>query len=88
MNSTSLAESDCRNGITNFRLLFFIFSLFNNNIIIYYFKFNIRSCFDSNTNLFLAFNFHINNSDSLYNLPKNFASVFYKNYNRIKKTNK
>ena len=89
MNSTSLAESDCRNGITNFRLLFFLFSKINITNLIYYFKFNKGSCFDSKTNLFLAYNFYINKSYSLDYLPNPFASAFYKkNYTRIKKLNK
>lgn len=88
MNSTSLAETDCRNGKTNFRLLFIFFPKININNLIYYFKFNIGSCFDSNSYLFLASNFHIDNSDALDNLPKSVAPVVHKNYNRIKKLNK
>ena len=78
MNSTSLTEIDCRNGITNFRLFFFSFSLININTLIYYFKFNIRSCFDSKINLFLAINFHNYKNYTLDYLPKHIASSFYK----------
>ena len=78
MNSTSLTEIDCRNGITNFRLFFFSFSLININTLIYYFKFNIRSCFDSKINLFLAINFHNNKNYTLDYLPKHIAYTFYK----------
>ena len=89
MNSTSLAETDCRNGIINFRLLFFLFSKININNLIYYFKFNKESCFNSKTNLFLAFIFYSNKSYSLDYLPNPFASALHKkNYTRIKKINK
>ena len=78
MNSASLTEIDCRNGITNFRLLFFPFSLININTLFYYFKFNIRSCFDSIINLFLAINFRNYKNYTLDYLPKHIASTFYK----------
>ena len=77
MNSTSLAEIDCRNEITNFSLLFF--PLINFNTLFYYFKFNIRSCFDSEINLFLAINFHNYKNYKLDYLPKYIASTFIKN---------
>ena len=80
MNSAILTEIVCRNGITNFRLLFFTFSLINITTSIYYFKFYIQSCFDSKINLFLAINFHNYKNYTLDNLPIHISSTFNKKF--------
>ena len=80
MNSATLTEIVCKNGIKKIRLLFFTFSLINISTSIYYFKFNIQSCFDSKINLFLAMNFHNYKNYTLDNLPLHISSTFNKKF--------